>query len=746
MGKGVTGEIRIKDSGTATLKNLKKETKALKDEVKSTSSELKGTFDKTYKPSVDSTKANQSLRALKTKKDTWKEAASAKIGVEDHVTSTISKTKSKLRAFGSMVISPIIKVKDLGSAKIRSINSKLITLGKRVIAPVVKIKDQITSKTTKIKGHLGSIGKTVAKPFIALKDGITSKLSPILGKMKVIGKMVIKPIAMIKDKVSPTLSKIGGAIKGMAKKLVIPVAATVVGLTAGAGMAVKSGMELEQQQISMKHFIGTTNKDMSMDQVNQAADAFTNALRENANATPFETGEVISAGSRAVAITQGNVNEAMSLVTLAEDMAAASGGTQSVADAMEALADAKMGETERLKSFGFKVSAEEMKSKGFAGVTDDLNDFFGGASEKLATSGAGLLSTITGKLKSGVSDFGLKIVDQLKPVLTDVIGFIDQIMPHIEKFGTAFASHLGSGIQWVKDNLPKIKEEFNKIAQPIGKVVNTVVESVKKIAVAAAPVVETIKNVIQQVLPVVEPVISKITEIITNIVVAVMPPLKAAIQGIGDTVQWLAPIVETVFGGIQVVVDNVIGGISGIIQGGMDLISSIWSGNWQGVVDAFGTIFGGIGEICKAPINAIIGILNGAIDAINSVSIDTPDWLPFGWGGQHLGFNLDKLNYLAKGGVVNSATPAIFGEAGKEAVVPLERNTGWMDPVAHRMLGILGNLSNGGQPVPAYAGGGDVYNLNVYIQGDSIDPDDTDKLNKAGEYIAKKIMEALKNR
>ena len=40
---------------------------------------------------------------------------------------------------------------------------------------------------------------------------------------------------------------------------------------------------------------------------------------------------------------------------------------------------------------------------------------------------------------------------------------------------------------------------------------------------------------------------------------------------------------------------------------------------------------------------------------------------------------------MAKGGIVNSATLALFGEQGREAVVPLENNTEWMDVLANRI-------------------------------------------------------------
>jgi hypothetical protein len=40
---------------------------------------------------------------------------------------------------------------------------------------------------------------------------------------------------------------------------------------------------------------------------------------------------------------------------------------------------------------------------------------------------------------------------------------------------------------------------------------------------------------------------------------------------------------------------------------------------------------------------------------------------------------------LAEGGVVDEPTPAVFGEDGAEAVVPLENNTGWIRNVAKQL-------------------------------------------------------------
>jgi hypothetical protein len=40
---------------------------------------------------------------------------------------------------------------------------------------------------------------------------------------------------------------------------------------------------------------------------------------------------------------------------------------------------------------------------------------------------------------------------------------------------------------------------------------------------------------------------------------------------------------------------------------------------------------------------------------------------------------MGHIPYLAQGGIIDQPTLAIVGERGKEAVMPLENNTGWID-------------------------------------------------------------------
>lgn len=95
----------------------------------------------------------------------------------------------------------------------------------------------------------------------------------------------------------------------------------------------------------------------------------------------------------------------------------------------------------------------------------------------------------------------------------------------------------------------------------------------------------------------------------------------------------------------------------------------------------------------KEPINALIGMIENALNWIigkmNTLSWSVPKWVP-GIGGKTFGFNLKQVSIprLAQGGIVNNpgrGVLATIGEAGAEAVLPLENNTGWMDILADKI-------------------------------------------------------------
>lgn len=102
-------------------------------------------------------------------------------------------------------------------------------------------------------------------------------------------------------------------------------------------------------------------------------------------------------------------------------------------------------------------------------------------------------------------------------------------------------------------------------------------------------------------------------------------------------------------------------------------------------------IFNSIVSFIKSLINGVIKGINWCIDQLNKIQFKIPDWVKYvGLGniaGKTIGFNIKRLNYLAQGGIVTRPTQAIIGEAGKEAVLPLENNTEWMDALADKING-----------------------------------------------------------
>ena len=125
------------------------------------------------------------------------------------------------------------------------------------------------------------------------------------------------------------------------------------------------------------------------------------------------------------------------------------------------------------------------------------------------------------------------------------------------------------------------------------------------------------------------------------------------------------------------------------VKGVFSEVGEFFAGVWNTIKKQFSEIGQKIGNaVSNAFSKAVnwvldkaIGLINGFIKALNK-AISIINKIP--------GVDIKKIDMLevpqmAKGGIVNSATLALFGEQGREAVVPLENNTEWMDVLANRI-------------------------------------------------------------
>lgn len=126
-----------------------------------------------------------------------------------------------------------------------------------------------------------------------------------------------------------------------------------------------------------------------------------------------------------------------------------------------------------------------------------------------------------------------------------------------------------------------------------------------------------------------------------------------------------------------------------------NFISGVFSNNWRrawfGVKQIFESIVSGLSHIFKAPLNFMIDGINKFLSGIGKIKI--PDWVP-GVGGK--GFSIPRIPRLAKGGIVSASTIANIGEAGTEAVIPLQRNTQGLDMIAEKISERLSLSQNDG--------------------------------------------------
>lgn len=171
--------------------------------------------------------------------------------------------------------------------------------------------------------------------------------------------------------------------------------------------------------------------------------------------------------------------------------------------------------------------------------------------------------------------------------------------------------------------------------------------------------------------------------------------LSPIVVGVVNTI---INIVGQALGTITDVINAIITILKGIVEFIVGVFTGDWDKAWQGVKDIFQGIWDGITAIVKGAINLVIEFINGMIsgiekslnwivDKINSLEIVNPFDGETIWSPNVPKFAFGRIPKLAKGGIVNTPTRAIVGEAGREAVLPLDSNTEWMDMLAERLNG-----------------------------------------------------------
>lgn len=245
-----------------------------------------------------------------------------------------------------------------------------------------------------------------------------------------------------------------------------------------------------------------------------------------------------------------------------------------------------------------------------------------------------------------------------------------------------------------------LKDSASSIFKSISKTISTVTTAVRSALTvgftkARDSVVSTITGLQTKASNIFTAMRTLLSTITTKIVTSITSGFVKTRDTVVNTITGLKNSASNIFNAIRTALTTIVTNIQTKITGTFNGLRDGVLGAFRGIQSKMSGIWTGIWNTIKGFINKIIGGMNGMIRGMNKLSFKAPDWVP-GLGGKSFGINIPNIPRLAKGGIIDQPTVAMVGEAGKEAVMPLENNTGWITNLAGQIAGQMGPQNQGG--------------------------------------------------
>lgn len=395
-----------------------------------------------------------------------------------------------------------------------------------------------------------------------------------------------------------------------------------------------------------------------------------------------------------------------------EGLSEALNHTAKLGEVQGSLADALEWSGVSVDAFNAQLAACNSESEREELIRTTLNGLYGEAAAGYEKNNSAILAQNEAQAK--MTEAMAKLGEVTTPIMTMLTELGAEILadltPYIQEFG--------------EKHLPDIKDALTGVGEAIGKVITWIADNwelVSTIAIVVASITAAL-SILSTVMGIVNAVMlaSPITWIILAIVAAVAAlvaiivvcvkhwdDIKAAAKKAWEGIksawsaagEWFSGIWAKISGAFKSVGTFFKEKFSQAWQSVKNVFSSVgdfFSNVWNKIKNIFSkvgsTIASAITNTVKKAINSVLStavkIINGFISAIN-FAIGIINKIP----SVNIG-RLDKLSVpqMAKGGIVDTATLAVIGERGKEAVLPLENNTEWMDKLAARLGASNSNL------------------------------------------------------
>lgn len=325
-----------------------------------------------------------------------------------------------------------------------------------------------------------------------------------------------------------------------------------------------------------------------------------------------------------------------------------------------------------------------------------LNDFIPNIVNSISTNLSPVLDDLAGftleEAGKSFEVFGETInkatEDIILPALDNLQLITDGVLDGVSKAWETHGKELLTNLSTIYDGLRETWDTFYaEVIQPIAEAINAFVKDVweEHLKPLWDDLVEAFLDIANNLTILWNTVLKPIVD---WILAKIYPPIKQVINNI-------IAVLKTVIEFVSSIAQSAIKIIKGIVQFITGVFTGDWKKAWEGIKNIVGGIWDGIWATIKFVANLIIDGINslwsGIYHAVKGI-VDTVGDVAGIIGsvfGQDWSFSMPEqpplIPKLAKGGIVNSATLATIGERGKEAVLPLENNTGWMDILADRI-------------------------------------------------------------
>jgi len=304
---------------------------------------------------------------------------------------------------------------------------------------------------------------------------------------------------------------------------------------------------------------------------------------------------------------------------------------------------------------------------------------------------------ITGHIKdfaeNSKEDFQ-KFTDSIVEMFTDAGNLVNEIWSDslglLKEFWDTWGKDFVDGVMGFVDDIGKwFLYLWNELIKPIW---DKMFEWMKKIWD------ESLKDIVKGVLE----FVGKVGELLKTLWDLIQPIIDWLLKHVVPVIREVFnKLMDEIIGPAFLAIGDFIKGLLKSLNGVLDFLIGVFSGDWERAWNGIKEIFQGFADsliaIFKIPLNWIIDGINDFIKGLNKIEI--PDWVPI-VGGK--GFKIPTIPKLGAGAIINKPTIAMVGEAGREAVMPLENNTSWIDDLAGKIatgivstMQITGNSGNG---------------------------------------------------